>query len=317
MSKILHTAQTSGARPRIIFFGNERIATGVHTDTPVIKALLAAGYDVQAIISNVEPGTSRRVRTSEIAEIAHAHNIPLLSPQKLSDIQDDIRALDPDIGVLVAYGKMIPDAIIALFPFGIVNIHPSALPLHRGPTPVESVILGGSAETAVSIMQLVKAMDAGPVFAQKTITLSGKETKQALADSLLLAGKDLLINSLPGILRGTLLPAAQDESKATYDTLIAASDGIIDWGKPAERLERELRAYAQWPRSRTKIANKDVVITAAHISKEQGAPGHIAHSKKQLTIYCGNDALVIDSLQPAGKKEMSGEAFLAGHRHLL
>lgn len=302
---------------RILFFGNERLATGVNTDAPTLKALIKAGYEVAAVISNYTAGTSRSNRPLEIAHEAEKHNIPLLLPNKLSEIAAELKQYGAKIGVLAAYGKMVPETIINMFPCGIVNIHPSLLPLHRGPTPVESVILEGADITGVSLMKLVKEMDAGPIYAQREIYIRKHETKQELADKLIKLGAELLIERLPAILDGSVEPVPQDESKATYDILIAKKAGFIDWKRSAVELERQIRAYAGWPGSRTTLANKEVIITKVRTAGYSGKPGSVIIRGHEILVCAREQALVIESLKPAGKKEMTAQAFLAGHHHLL
>lgn len=297
----------------IIFFGNERIATGVSTNTPVLISLLEAGYNVAAIVSNYEHGKSRNVRDLEVAMVAAKHSIPLLLPSKPKDIESELKAYDAGVGVLVAYGKIIPQSVIDIFPYGIINIHPSLLPQHRGPTPLESIILDGSTQTGVSIMELSKDMDAGPIYAQAKLTLRGTETKQQLADILLDIGSSMLTEVLPGILDGNIVAIPQDMSAATYDMLITKEDGLLDWQKPAEQLAREIRAYEGWPKSRTTLGGKEVVITKAHAVLGQGNLGTSWRDGKNFGIYTSRGVLAIDYLKPAGKQEMTVEAFLAGY----
>jgi methionyl-tRNA formyltransferase len=173
--------------------------------------------------------------------------------------------------------------------------------------------LEGAAQTGVSIMQLVKTMDAGPVFGQKTIPLSRSEDKQTLAETLLRAGKDLLLELLPEIIDGTVMAKPQDETKASYDSLLTKTEGIIDWQKPATQLEKEVRAFLNWPKSRTQLIGKDVIITKAHVTPYHALPGEQIVDNKQLLVGTSHDALVIDRLKPTGKQEMSIEAFLAGY----
>lgn len=301
----------------VLFFGNERLATGVSTSAPTLQRLIVAGYDVKAVISNFERGTSRNARELEIKKVAEANGIPVLLPNKLSEVSDDIRKFGATIGVLVAYGKMVPQSIIDLFPRGIVNIHPSLLPKHRGSTPIESVILDGSQETGVSIMKLVQAMDAGPVYAQSPVTLSGNESKQELADHLLDIGGAMLMDILPGIIDGSVVAAPQANDSATYDSLINKNDGMLDWNKSALAIEREIRAYTLWPQSRAKIGTIDVIITKARVIHESGTPGSISNTGKDLVIHCGTDSLCIERLKPVGKSEMDSLSFLAGYRSQL
>lgn len=300
---------------RLVFFGNERLATGVTTTAPTLQALAAAGYQIVAVVVAQNEGqSSRQARQLEIAQVAAQLDIPVLQPTKLTDIQDQLEDLKADIGVLAAYGKLVPEEIINIFPVGIVNIHPSLLPKHRGSAPIESVILEGAKETGVSLMKLVKEMDAGPVYAQEVIPLDGKETKQALSDSLLNTGKDLLIKHLPAILDGSLPGEAQDETNATYDERITKEVSSLDPTKPAAELERAVRAYAGWPRSRIQLGTTEVIVTQAHVSEISGTPGTLWLADRQLGVHCQAGTLVIDALIPPGKPEMPAAAFLAGYQ---
>lgn len=301
----------------IVFFGNERLATGVSTSAPTLTALLEAGFNVVAVVSHNEDTASRKPRPLEVAEVAKKHNIPVLLPSKPPEIIKQLKAFEPAAGVLVAYGKIVPQSVIDIFPAGIVNIHPSLLPLHRGPTPLESVILDGSTRTGVSLMRLSKEMDAGPVYAYGEYDLTGNETKQQLANELIELGSAMVASLLPRIINGEVKGKPQDDSEATYDNLISKEDGVLDWQKPAIQLEREVRAFYGWPGSRTTIGNTDVIIAHAHVLPGIGRPGDVWRDGKNLGIYTTSGIFVIDSLKPAGKKEMSAAAFLNGYSHAL
>lgn len=304
----------------ILFFGNERLATGVTTTAPSLKMLVSEGYDVKAtVVSQDDVGPSRKGRRLEIAETAKQYGIPLVVIDDLRSASaiDELKKYGASVGVLVAYGKLVPESVISLFEHGIINIHPSLLPQHRGSTPIESVILDGSRSSGVTLMSLVKEMDAGPVIDQVRFNLAGNESKQELADKCAKIGADLIAKNLPQILNGQAKPLPQDDAKATYDSSITKSDGIIDWQKSAQQISREVRAYASWPRSRARLAGIDVVITEVAVDEGQGEPGK-AYKTDQgdrgLAVYCGQGSLLIKKLVPAGKKEMTGEAFLAGYK---
>ena len=302
------------SRP-IVFFGNERLATGLTTTAPVLRALIDGGYDIKAIVvAQQTGGKSRRERPLEVAEVAAALKIPLMAPDDLAVAGPELAALGAPLAVLVAYGKIIPQSLLDLFPLGIVNIHPSLLPLHRGSTPLESVILEGATSTGVSLMRLSAKMDAGPVYAQQTVPLNGNESKQILADDLATIGAELLTRHLPEILNGTLASSEQDEAAATYDQPLSKAHAQLDWGKPAMQLEREIRAYAGWPRSSGDIGYTKVIITEAHVVEGAGEPGSMWLQDKQLGICTADGVLVIDKLIPAGKPEMTAQAFLAGYK---
>lgn len=298
----------------IIFFGNERLATGLGTEALTLRALLENGYNVAAVVANYTPANSRNSRELEVATIAKEHNIPVLLPDRLKSIKDQLVEYNPTIGMLVAYGKIIPQEIIDIFPRGIINLHPSLLPKHRGPTPIESVILQGETKTGVSIMQLAKEMDAGPIFAQAEIELSGTEAKSELAANLLELGSTMIVELLPDILNDTAAALPQDESAATYDQLISKDAGLIDWHKPAEQLEREVRAFIEWPKSRTTLGTTEVIITKATVTDSELKPGEISAKDRRLLVGTGDQALEILELKPAGKSTMKAAAFLAGYK---
>lgn len=299
--------------PTIVFFGNERLATGVSASCDTLKALIHEDYHVAAVILHNESATSRKKRKIEVAELAKQHNIPVLMPLKLSDIKDKLRALNADIGVLVAFGKIIPQDTIDLFPHGIINIHPSNLPKHRGPTPIESVILQGETEITISVMDLVREMDAGPVYAKRTIPVPKKVTKQELVNRVSQIGSKMIVQYLPAILDGSLRAKPQDHSAATYDSLIQKSDGIIDWTQSAESIERQIRAYAVWPKSSTDLDGNQLIVTQADVISASGPAGTYQTDKKELVVFCGENALNITRVQPVNKKEMPIQAFLAGY----
>jgi methionyl-tRNA formyltransferase len=300
---------------RILFFGNERLATGIGTTAPVFRALIENGYDIAAlVVAQKETGPSRKPRPLEIVEIAEAHNIPVLAPAKLSGATGELAACGAEAAVLIAYGKLVPQSVIDLFPAGIINLHPSLLPKHRGSTPIESVILNGETETGISLMQLAVEMDAGPLYAQSHYSVPAGISKAELAQDLLEVGAQAIISLLPGILDGSCLALPQDHNQATIDKQIQKEDGIIDWRKPAVQLEREIRAYAGWPRSRTTLGGVDVIITAAHTGEGSGTPGELYKNSQGLGVYTSKGLLFIDKLTPVGKKEMSAQAFQAGYR---
>ena len=299
----------------LVFFGNERIVTGLPTTAPTLQALISKGYAISnLVISQKDLASSRKANISEVSEVAKKHNITILSPKKLLHIKDELKAANAAAGVLVAYGKIIPQEIIDIFPAGIINIHPSLLPKHRGSTPIESAILEGDAQTGVSIMQLSSKMDAGPVFAQKTINLKGDEQKPGLARDLLNTGKDLLVNNLDQIIAGNLRPIPQDENSATYDSLIKKESGNIDVNKPAIQLEREIRAYSEWPKSRVNIGGLDVIVTTAVVVESNLKPGEILVNKDEILLGTDSDALKIIELMPLGKQKMPVKAFINGYK---
>lgn len=293
---------------RIIFFGNERLSSGYQPGgAPTLEALLAASYEVAAVVANHEAGQSRKPRPLEIEAVAKAHNIPLLLPERPADIADQLAAYKADIGVLVAYGRLVPESIIKLFPRGIVNIHPSLLPRYRGSTPIEQAILDGAPQTGVSLMQLVKQMDAGPIYAQTSVELSGTETKADLTTELLRLGGRLLISHLPAILDGSAQPTPQDESLATFTKLLTKADARLDLSQPAAELERAVRAFAGWPKSHLSLFNQDIIVTLARVASQA--------DDGELVVACGGDSWleILQLVGPSGRT-MSGGDFKRGYK---
>jgi methionyl-tRNA formyltransferase len=293
-------------KSRLVFFGNERLATGLSlTNTPTLKALINNGYEVAAVVSHYSEGRSRKPRPLEIAEVAKGHNIPLLLPDNLTDTKEQLEKFGAEAAILVAYGKIIPKNIIDIFPRGIINIHPSLLPKYRGPTPIEQAILDGASQTGVSIMQLTPEMDAGPVFTQESINLSKDESKEDLATKLLELGSRILLDTLPQILDGSKNPTAQDDSQATYTKLLTKDDGLVKWDKSAEEIERQVRAFLGFPKSRTEVLEENIIITKVRVAKDQ--------DDGDLVIGCNPGWLEIQKLTAPSGRSVTGAEFLRGY----
>lgn len=299
---------TSGpTKTRLVFFGNERLVSGlVHTDAPILSGLIKRGYDIVAVVSHHGHTRSRKPRPLEVATIAEAHGIPALLPDRPRDIADQLAAMQAEAAVLVAYGRIIPQSVINIFPRGIINIHPSLLPLYRGPTPIETPIARGDNETGVSIMQLTAGMDEGPVYTQTRVPIDPRETKHTLYQKLASTSAELLFDALPAILEGSLAPTPQDTSQATYSHLLTKADGrLTPDTMTAAEADAHVRAYLDFPGSRLLLGSIEAIITAAHVS-DTASP---------LSVQCADGRyLCIDTLKPAGKKEMPAKAFLSGYR---
>ena len=295
---------------RLVFFGNERLVSGLkHTDTPLLKGLIKHGYEVAAVVVNNTDTVSRTARSLEVAEVAKAHGIPVMMPKRPSDILEQLVELHADFAVLSAYGRIIPQRVIDVFsPIGIINIHPSLLPRHRGSTPIETTITSGDQVGGVSIMQLTAGMDEGPVYGQVSCELTGKETKFELYDRLSVMGAELLFELLPDILEGSLQPKPQLLYGVTYTTTIEKKDGILDpLTDTAEVLSRKVRAHLGFPKSRLTYQNADVIVTSAS-SVESPVDG-------QFCVPCAmNTTLLIETVVAPSGKTMSGDAYLRGLR---
>lgn len=286
---------------KIIYFGNEQLAQGIKAKTPIFDALIDNGYEIVALILP----TANTRKPFPIDLKAKAHNIPVYYTKDTAEILDIVTKTQPDIGVLAAFSKFISTSIIEAFPYGIINIHPSLLPKYRGTTPIESALLSGNDETGVSVMRLVKAMDAGPTFAQSTVKITPETTKQSLYEELSTLGAKLLIDVLPGILEKTAPESPQDDSQATFTTPLDKSLSLLKTdSKSSQELVREVIAFAGFPKSKLNLHGKNCVITAAHSADT---------AETELDQLCADGKyLVIDQLIPENSKPMTAKAFLNG-----
>lgn len=286
----------------LVFFGTEEFSL------TALTGLIEAGYSIAAVVTKPDSrkGRGQQVVPPSVKVVAERHNIPVLQPQKLGDITEYIQALDHPVGVLVSYGKIIPQSIIDLFEPGIINLHPSLLPLYRGPSPIESAIRNGDDMTGVSIMQLSAKMDAGPVYTAKQHPLKGTETRLELYHTLAVVGTNLLLETLPRIISDDLQPVKQDESRAVYCQLLQKQDAALDpKSVSAQTAERLVRAHAGFPKTKIDIEGTPIIITEAHVSHEKNTP---------LDILCQDGAfLSVDTLIAPSGRTMDSAAFLRGY----
>ena len=291
-----HTSKT------IVFFGTDEFSAAS------LRELITKGFTIGAVVTKPDSrkGRGRELSKSIIKEVAEANTIPVWQPTDVTTIADDIKKLQNPMGVLVSYGKIIPQAIIDLFSPGIVNVHPSLLPLYRGPSPVESVILNGDTETGVTIMQLSAAMDAGPIYNQVTTHLLNTKTTPELELQLAELGAQQLSDTLSAIINGTVQPTPQNDNNATYCQLLTKEMSMLDTATlTADQAERQVRAFIAFPKTKTVVDGHQIIITKAHVTNENTSP---------LDIKCADGRyLSIDELiSPSGKK-MDAKAFINGY----
>ncbi len=296
---------------QILFFGNEKLATGVTTKAQIFNGLIEAGFEIKALI--IAQKLDKYSDKLEIVKLAKQNRIEVKSFASLKQSVAEIANYNVDMAVLAAYGKIVPPEVLNIFKIGIINIHPSLLPKHRGPTPIESTILNGENETGVSIMKLAADMDAGPIYKQRSIKISPNESKQAIADKLDLLGKKLLLESIEAIVAGNLTPSDQPGYGATYDKLITKEDGDINWNESWAQIDKKIRAYAGWPKARFNIGYIELTLIKAHFENRSGKNGELVKHDGSFGIYCNNGLVVVDQLIPSGAKTMSGQEFIRGY----
>lgn len=293
----------------IVFFGNERLASGCTTRLPILCALQDAQQNIKLIVISEKGTKSRNKRDLEVEDFAKENNIELFIPQNTDDLVKKLFETNAEVGVLAAYGRIIPQEVIDIFPMGIINLHPSLLPKYRGPTPIESAILNGDKKTGISIMALESGMDSGPIYSQVKLKLTGKESKQELADNLGELGAKQITKVLESDLN-----SSEQVGEPVVCSLIQKSDSNLDLAKSAEVLEREVRAYLNWPSSKTRIALKDngeleITVTEAEVVTEQ--------DDSPLTLKTSKNYLKITKLKLAGKTEVTAKDFLNGYGNKL
>ncbi len=261
---------------------------------------------MKAVVANDAGTKSRKQKVLEVAELAEANNIPVHTPHRPMDIYDELAAYGADAGVLVAYGRIVPQKLIDLFPFGIINIHPSLLPKYRGPSPIESAIANRDASTGVSIMALTAKMDAGPVYHQVEYHLPQYETAPHLSQKLAGLAATELVAALPKIFDGSLSPTPQDESKATYCQLITKQDARLDpTAHTAQQAERLVRAYKAFPRARLNVAGHELIVLRAHVVEQSDGPLDVE--------FAGGTFLRVDELIAPSGKTITADAFVKGY----
>jgi methionyl-tRNA formyltransferase len=294
------------ASKRVVFFGTEDFSA------PSLQKLLDSGWQIMAVVTKPDSpsGRGQKIGSPKVKQIAQIAKIQVLQPQKVAEIDNEIHKLKPELGVLVAYGKIIPQSTIDLFPNGIINAHPSLLPKYRGPSPIETAILNNEPETGISLMRLSAGMDEGPVFDQMRIALTGSEDRLQLYAHLAKLSADFLLDKLEAIAEGWLTPKPQIEAQATYTNLLKKENGVLDFGKPAELLEREVRAYTGWPKSQVKIFGNEVIVTKARVAN----PPAGGEKASNLVMKCQPGYLeILELIGPSGKT-MSGSDFLRGYQ---
>ncbi len=298
---------------RLVFFGSPAFAV------PSLAALLDAGHELALVVSQPDrpAGRGRQLSPPPVAAFARAHGLPLWQTSRLrgADTEARLRALDVDAMALAAFAALVPANLLALTPAGILNVHPSLLPRWRGAAPIQAALLAGDAETGVSIMRLVEALDAGPVLLQQSVPIADEDDYLTLEDRLSRLGAEMLVAALDGVAQGTAELRPQQDALATYSQRIERDDAQIDWQQPAGAIWRQVRAYRGWPQAFTTWQSTSLKLLRAAPSPEPSAaatPGSVLPGPL-LRVATGNGVLRVDELILAGRRPQSGAEFLRGY----
>src|SRR6266700_5967337 len=304
---------------RVVFFGTPEFAV------PSLEALLGEGFDVVAAVTQPDKPQGRSRSTAvppPVKVAAAAEDVPVLQPERPSDpaFVERLRALAPDVGVVVAYGHILKPDLLALPRHGMINLHPSLLPELRGAAPVEWAVLNGLKQTGVTIMQMDAGLDSGPILLQITHDIDPEVTGGELSEHLSEMGAQALVEALALSETNGLEPHPQEQARATYAPKLTRETARIRWADPAERVARLIRALDPRPGAWTELAGREIKLFDVQVSDRRGPPGEVLAADGRLLIATGSGAVAVAEVQPAGKARMPvadwvrGRGVTAGQR---
>lgn len=283
----------------------------------VLEGLLAdKAYNILAVVTQPDRAVGRKkeIKMTPVKEVALAHNLPVYQPEKLSGSEEmaELMTLGADGIVTAAFGQFLPTKLLDSVDFA-VNVHASLLPKYRGGAPIHYAVINGDKEAGVTIMEMVKGMDAGDMIAKDATSITDEDNVGTMFDKLAILGRDLLLRTLPDYIAGNITPEPQDSSQATFSPNITPEEERIDWHRPARDVFNHIRGLNPWPVAHTLLDGKRFKIYEASIAQGQGKPGEIIEKgKKSLVVATSDGAIALKTVQPAGKPRMSIVDFLNG-----
>lgn len=297
---------------RVVFMGSPDFSL------PTLRAL-AEAYEVVGVVSQPDraSGRGRELKPPPVKLLAQELGIPVIQPEKLRQPEalEQLRLWDPDVIVVAAFGQILKKDVLYLPRFGSINVHASLLPRWRGAAPINAAILHGDEETGITIMKMDVGLDTGPILTQRSIPLTREDTAGSISEKLSRLGADLLIETLPDYFSGKIQPIPQSEEGMTYAPMLKKEEGQLDFTRPADELERRVRAFNPWPGTFMDFDRTLLKIHRARVAEGEAEAGSRLIYDDQPAVGAGIGILILDEVQPAGKKSMSGKSFLAGARH--
>ncbi len=289
---------------RIVFAGTPEFAA------EHLKALLDSPYEIVAVYTQPDrpAGRGQKLMPSAVKALAVAHGIPVLQPQTLrnAEAQAELAALQPDLMVVVAYGLILPQAVLDIPRLGCINSHASLLPRWRGAAPIQRAVEAGDTESGVTVMRMEAGLDTGPMLLKVTTPISAEDTGGSLHDRLAQMGPPAVVQAIAGLADGSLQGEVQNDALATYAHKLNKDEARLDWCRPAVELERLIRAFNPWPVCHSTLDGESVKVLAANVAAGKGEPGEIlSASKDGLVVACGDQALSLTRLQLPGGKALS------------
>jgi methionyl-tRNA formyltransferase len=290
----------------------------------ILERLVTASgamFRVVGVVTRPDQPRGRRLQMepSEVGAVAARHSIPTLKPIKIrtAEFTRELKSFEPDLLVVAAYGRILPDSILALPKIAPINVHASLLPRYRGASPIEGAILAGDKETGVTIMRIVEKMDAGPAYLQRAIPIAPDDTQGTLKEKIAELGASATLEAIDLASRGALIEVAQDETLATYTSIISKENAVVDWSAPARQIERMTRAYDPWPVARTRLGSEEMMIWRAAVENADSgdaAPGTIVSVAPYPIVQCGVGRLRLNEVQAPGRKRILAADFFRGKR---
>jgi len=297
---------------RVIFFGTSAFAV------PTLEQLVAARHTIAMCVTQPDRPQGRGLgyEPSAVKRAALQLGLPLAQPERL-DVTE-FEPLHPEVGVVLAYGKLITRSLLALPAQGMLGVHPSLLPQYRGAAPVSRALLAGETTTGVTIFKLVEALDAGDIICQQTVAIDPEEDAEVLTARLAQRGAQELVRALELMASGRVSLTPQDAARVSYASKLTKAEGQIEWTRSAEEIARLVRATVPWPGATTSWNGQPLKVWAASVhpdaSNTSGVPGTVVSSHGEtITVATGQGTLALKTLQPAGRRRMSVKQFLAGH----
>ncbi len=303
---------------RIVFMGTPAFAV------PSLESLAADGYEIIAVVTQPDrpAGRGRRLVAPAVKQAALPLGLPVWQPETMrgEQIVDRLREAAPDVIVVAAYGEILRPNVLAVPPHGIVNVHASLLPRHRGASPVAGALLAGDDITGVTIMLMDEGMDTGPILSTTTLPIDPDDNRGTLTGKLASLGAQLLRETLPRWLSREIAPQPQDDSQATYSRLIKKAHGRVNWQEPAAQIAHRCRAYTPWPGLFTTWRGQTLKILRCHAASagaDTAEPGRIVLADDRPAVVTGDGLLILDEVQLAGRRPASGSDFVRGRRDFI
>ena len=296
---------------RVVFMGTPDFAV------PSLQILLDHGYEVCAVYTQPDKpkGRGHKLQAPPVKELALQHQIPVFQPATLrkEEVQAEIRSWNPDVIVVVAYGKLLPKAVLDAPKLGCVNVHGSLLPQYRGAAPIQWTVLNGDKVAGVTTMFMAEGMDTGDMLLKAETPVGEEETSGQLFDRLKDLGADLLLETLQGLEVGTLTPVPQDEAQATRAPMLSKELSQVDWTKSAQQVHDLIRGLNPWPSAVSYLDGRKLKLHASRVREGSGEAGKAFAQDGALWVYCGQGALELTEIQTENGKRMDGKSYLLGH----